>query len=307
MKLSCIFPLLPVLPILYAYQVQVVAENSHSLSLSRRDVIAGVSSAALGLVTTRPVGAEDTTTVAPFHVVTDPDSYSALAYEPPVSTFKPDSRPLILFLHGAGMNERDIRNLCDTKGEHAGLLPSLVCSNRAPKVLLDTFCILAPYSYQKRSFYEEPRSKLLRFLEWAKSDAGRAAGCPRFDPSRVFLFGFSDGATVGVELLTTRKFRAGVICSYGFTGPKLPDLALQRLKGIPVWVWHSADDVIFPVDCSDRLVKSLTIENEDNGGDLIRYSRFDTDPEGFTGSVRGHTAGITASKSPELYKWLASL
>ena len=26
------------------------------------------------------------------------------------------------------------------------------------------------------------------------------------DPERVFLFGFSDGATVGVELMLTRRF-----------------------------------------------------------------------------------------------------
>ena len=52
---------------------------------------------------------------------------------------------------------------------------------------------------------------------WACSDAGRQAGCPECDPRRVFLFGFSDGATVGVELATTRRFAAAVVAAYGIT------------------------------------------------------------------------------------------
>lgn len=29
--------------------------------------------------------------------------------------------------------------------------------------------------------------------------------------------------------------------------------------------------------------------------------------EGFTGSVRGHSTGITASRTPEVFKWLLEL
>lgn len=50
-----------------------------------------------------------------------------------------------------------------------------------------------------------------------------------------------------------------------------------------------------------------SLNQVNNGGDIIRYSRFDTDQEGFVGSVRGHSTGITASKNPEIYKWLISL
>jgi predicted peptidase len=243
--------------------------------------------------------------------VTDPQTYSALAYAPP----KKDETlvPLILVLHGAGRNDLDIwQDLANPKGEHAGLIPSLIASGRAPKELTDHFAVVAPYSYQKRSFYEEPRTKLLQFVNWVCSEAGRTAGCPpHVDPNRIFLFGFSDGATGGVELLTTRRFAGGVICSYGFTGV-LPDLALQRLTNLPLWVFHSADDVIFPVECSDRLVRRLQQANTKNGNDdssLVRYSRFDQDPEGgvMGSAVLGHTMGITASKMPELYQWMLSI
>jgi predicted peptidase len=170
---------------------------------------------------------------------------------------------------------------------------------------LDEFAILSPYSFGMRSFYQEPRGKLLSLLNWASTPAGRDAGCPIFDPKRVFLFGFSDGATLGVELMTTGRFAGAVLCSYGFTGT-LPEYALERLSGLPMWIFHSADDAIFPVSCSDKLVQSLGRVNSKKE-EIVRYTRFDQDPEGFTGRVKGHTTGITASKDPEVYRWLLSL
>ncbi|KAH8085613.1 endonuclease I [Aureococcus anophagefferens] len=141
-------------------------------------------------------------------------------------------------------------------GEHRGLAPSLLAAGAAPPSLAENFAVVAPYSAGRLSLYGDPRSKMLAFVDWVLSDAGRAAGCPDADPSRVFLFGFSDGATEAVELLTTKRFAGGVVCSYGFTGT-LPAAAVSRLADVPVWAFHSADDAIFDVANSDRLVASL--------------------------------------------------
>jgi len=245
--------------------------------------------------------------------VTDPNTYSALVYEPPVakSTSSPSSPPkklpLLVVLHGAGTNERDVWNLADIKGEHAGLVPSLIQAGKAPSALTDNFVMVAPYCGQgKRSFYEEPRSKILQFINWfCSSDAASSGGRNvEIDTNRIYLFGFSDGATEVVELLTTGRFKAGIVAAYGFTGT-LPPKAVDRLKDIPIWVFHSQDDVIFPVKCSDKLVD--TLNNVNSNQQIVRYSRFKQDQEGFTGSVRGHSTGVTASKSPEVYEWLLSL
>lgn len=234
--------------------------------------------------------------------VNDTSSYPALVYSPTDS--KDKKVPLLVVLHGAGKNRDGVWSLAGPRGEHAGLLPSLISSNRAPFIATANFAIVAPYAEGKRSFYEEPRSKLLTFVDWVLSSSGQEAGCPEnIDRNRVYLFGFSDGATVGVELATTRRFKAAVICAYGFSGI-LPDLALERLKGIPMWIFHSADDVIFPVAYSDQLVKSL---REVNPPGLIRYTRFDKDQEGFEGDVRGHSTGITATKLPDIYTWMLSM
>ena len=162
-------------------------------------------------------------------VVTDPNTYSALAYSSssssPLSSNDDgkQKKPLIVVLHGAGRNDDDIiSDLGNPRGEHAGLIPSLIASNKAPKELMENFTVLAPYSFGKASFYQDSRSTLLDFVDWAIKNQGTES-CPvTFDPNRIILFGFSDGATVAVELLTTKRFAGGVIWSYGFSGQTLP-------------------------------------------------------------------------------------
>jgi len=179
----------------------------------------------------------------------------------------------------------------------------------APASLAGQFAVVAPYPGQSvQSFYDEPRGKILQFVQWLcdESGGGGENGVPTFDPKRIFLLGFSDGATLSIELLTTGRFRGGIVAAYGFTGT-LPQLALDRLKGKPIWVFHSADDAIFPVRCSDRLVESLRkVNSESEATKLIRYTRFDKDQEGFTGRVRGHSTGITASRRTDIYDWMMS-
>ena len=197
--------------------------------------------------------------------------------------------PLLVVLHGAGRNEDSAWALANANGEHAGLPIDLAAQGRLP--VEPQFAIVAPYCQGKRSFAEEPRSRLLQCIQEVLDQHADV-----LDRQRVSLFGFSDGATVAVELATTGRFRAAVVCSYGFSG-QLPALAIERLQSTPLWVFHSADDVIFPVAYSDRLVGALP---------HAKYSRFDTDPEGFPPRVRGHTMGITAAKRTEVYEWLLS-
>lgn len=255
---------------------------------------------ATAVVAPLPSLADDFSAPRGFVKVEDPETYSALAYAPEGAAGK---LPLIVFLHGAAKNERDAWNLADPRGEHGGLLPSLLASGKAPGELAENFAVVAPYSAGKPSLYGEPRQRIIQFIEWACSDAGRKAGCPDVDPKRVFLFGFSDGATLGIELMTTKRYAGGVFAAFGFTGD-LPSFAAQRLKDLPIWMFHSADDGIFPVRCSDRFVEAM---KKVNSRDALRYTRYDRDQEGVTGQMRGHSVGITASRLPEVYSWLLSI
>jgi predicted peptidase len=288
-------------------------------SLDRRSAIAG-GAAFLSCPITQPPSKAfgltdnniDYSVIPSLTVVTDPKSYSALSYSPPKNDNNANT-PLILVLHGAGKNDKDIlQDLANPIGEHFGLIPGLIASQTAPSNLLDNFCVLAPYSFGKPSFYDDPRGNLLQFVDWAIQNQGTEELPIRFDPRRIILFGFSDGATVAVELLTTKRFAAGVICSYGYSGKALPPQALERLANLPIWVFHSSDDVIFDVGNSDRLVQQLEKVNGIKGGrsttnassSIIKYSRYNSDPENLPPRVKGHSMGITASKSAELYDWM---
>ena len=277
----------------------------------RRDLIRSSASAALtaGLASLMPISALAAS--SDLRLIADPNTYSALAYSPPIPAAADTQQqkkppPLLLVLPGAAQNKGTAWDLADVNGEHRGLPSSLLAADLAPDSLAQNFAVVTPYPGRNvLSFYDEPRRKMLEFVQWLCEKRGEN-GVPKFDPDRIFLLGFSDGATLSIELLTTGRFRGGIVAAYGFTGT-LPQLALDRLKGRPIWVFHSADDVIFPVACSDRLVESLRkVNDETEGSNLIRYSRFGSDQEGFTGRVRGHSTGITASKQPEIYDWIMS-
>jgi predicted peptidase len=232
-------------------------------------------------------------------VVQDPDTYQAVEYTPANISRR---YPLLLILHGAGRNDsNDAAQSLLYSGEHMGLAPDLFRQNQAPDILAENFIVVAPYVGKgKRSFYSEPRSKLLQFVNWFCTQSSFST---RVDGDAKFLFGFSEGANVAVELATTRKFRAVAIAAYGFSGV-LPTRALSCLQNIPFWVFHSADDVIYNVEFSDKLVQSLRSVAMDKR--FVRYTRYESDPEGFTGAIQGHSTGISASKNPELYEWMLS-
>jgi hypothetical protein len=100
------------------------------------------------------------------------------------------------------------------------------------------FCRLGPLCLGPGEFLS--KVSLLKCIELAKSKLS-------FDPHQKFWFGFSHGATVAVELMTTRRFAGAVVCRDGYTGRSLPTHTRERLVGLPIWVFSSADDVIFRV------------------------------------------------------------
>ena len=239
----------------------------------------------------------------PLRVVTDPATYSALVYEPQLNDPRANepqaneprataTLPLLVVLPGAGKNKGGIeQDMASMFGEQSGLPASLLSAGKAPESLSRDFVVVQPYPAGLESFYEEPRGKLLSWLDWFCGDAGREAGAPRVDKARIVLFGFSDGATCAVELATTGRFASCVVVAPGLTG-SLPPRALKLLKTQPFYFAHAVDDEVFPISGTDRLVDSLCA----TGNSRITYSRLES------GGHRG--AAIAASSRPEIYEWL---
>lgn len=253
--------------------------------------------------------------------IQDPNSYSAVVYIPKATDGKEQAKqtslPLLVVLHGAGVNEHSaLYEFTSPGGDHTNLPPYLLSTQQAPPSLSENFVVVAPYVGQgKRSLYDEPRSKILSFIKWCNAyiesqtfDDGTNISINR---QKVSLFGFSEGATLAVELATTRQFQGVVTASYGFTGP-LPKMAIERLQGIPIWAFHSKGDDIYDVQCSDRLVESLL--SYEGGldvfavGDIIKYTKLISPTKDKMEPGREHVrAALVASRSAEVFSWLLSL
>ncbi|KAL7524659.1 hypothetical protein ACHAWF_001040 [Thalassiosira exigua] len=254
--------------------------------------------------------------------VEDPSTFSGVAYVPPAGNGKGGEgtgdqgkgHPLLVVLHGAGNNDRSA-SIEFTEGDHANLPPALLSAGRAPRSLSDNFVVVAPYARGKRSLYDEPRAKVLDFVRWfdawieARTFADGTS--VRIDRERISLFGFSEGSILAVELATTRLFRAAVLCGYGFTGI-LPARALERLRGVPIWAFHSAGDEIYDVQCSERLVERLMEGGTDafDAGSAVRFTKIaprrDDAGEGEASGREHVRAALVASASGEVYSWLLS-
>jgi len=288
-----------------------------------------------------------------------------------------ETLPLLLVLHGAGRNRHSAlyeftqgptaantssfssSDDDDAPGDHIHLPPYLLSAHEAPSSLSDNFVVVAPYvGKDKRSLYDDPRADILSFLAWFCdrwiehhtfvdivdidiADSVAAATPPRptgirLSPRKRYLFGFSEGATLAVELVTTRRFRGAILASYGFRG-RLPRLALERLRGVAVWAYHSKGDDVYDVRCSEELVESLLLENGGGGGgndlfwmeggdrggmdafgmnDIVKLTKLvpleKEKRKNNAGTVemkgREHIrAAIVASQSEEVYSWLLSL
>jgi predicted esterase len=223
----------------------------------------------------------------------DPNSYSAVAYVPPSKRSKTqqlEQLPLLVVLHGAGINQHsalfeftNAGSSSSPPGDHINLPPYLLSTDQAPSSLADNFVVVAPYvGKDKRSLYDEPRGKLISFVKWFRSwieeqsfvgGTDNSSSRIKINPQKTSLFGFSEGATLAVELATTRQFNGVVLASYGFMGT-LPKMAVERLQGIPLWVFHSKGDDIYNIECSNRLVESL-ISYEGGLGEFVALTIID--------------------------------
>lgn len=178
--------------------------------------------------------------------------------------------PLIVFLHGSGERGTEIERV-KTNGLPKRLdegfdLPAIVISPQCPKDV----------SWSDGWMVEG--------LDALIDDALKRY---RVDPARVTLTGLSMGGfgTWALGAAHPEKFAALVpVCGGGD-----PDLA-YRLRTIPIWAFHGADDPVVPVQRTQEMADALRRYHGD-----IRVTIYpDT----------GHDSWIQAYDDPALYDWM---
>ncbi len=200
--------------------------------------------------------------------------------------------PAVLFLHGAG--ERGDDGLLQTE---VGL-PSAIRRHpeRWPAIAV------IPQAPEKRQWAGDAERIALAALETTEAEL-------RVDPDRVYLTGLSMGGA-GVWSLAVQnpgRFAAVVpICGWivpmagrewerdiresSFDPADPYGSVARRLRRVPIWIWHGAEDQAVPVTESRRMSEAL----ETAGGDT-RYSELPN---------VGHNAWDPAYQSEELPRWL---
>lgn len=199
--------------------------------------------------------------------------------------------PVVLFLHGAGERGDDgWRPTAIGPGAEIRWSPDLV-----PAI------VVFPQAPTDTRWLGHEADLAMRALEETTEELNG-------DPQRIYLTGLSMGGygTWHLALAHPERFAAVVPVCGGIvkpetaqsvrTSPLVADqsdpygFAANRLRHIPVWIFHGADDGIIPPSESRRMFAEL----RDAGAD-VRYTEY----EGV-----GHDSWVRAYGDREMWSWL---
>ncbi|HEY44440.1 MAG TPA: prolyl oligopeptidase family serine peptidase [Anaerolineae bacterium] len=190
--------------------------------------------------------------------------------------------PMIFFLHGAGDEEFD-----STYVLSAGL-PAVLQLGEQPEDF--PFVVVSPQAFPGSAWWTDDTLAILNAL------LGEVIETYRVDPDRVYLTGLSMGG-YGSWLLATaypERFAAMVsVSGSGYRTNFIPaEETLCRLKDVPVWAIHGAQDMISALETSKLFVSALKITC---GGEVV-WTQYEDLGHGGTYE--------RAYRDPAIYAWM---
>lgn len=181
--------------------------------------------------------------------------------------------PCLLFLHGRGESYGPL-SLVKQWGP-----PRLIDKGmKMPFIVVSPQCPERPASWSQA----EQQSHIARLL-------GHIEKTYAVDKGRLYLTGLSMGGGGTWRLLATHPNRfAAVAPVCGRTNPA----DAEKLKDVPIWVWHGLQDSVIPPSESQKMVDAIRAA----GGKKIIYTTL----EGI-----GHNSWSATYASPDLYQWFS--
>lgn len=185
------------------------------------------------------------------------------------------SHPLIFFLHGAG--ERGGNGIGVEAVKLHGPPKRVDKKHTLPFIVLSPQCPL-------ETWWSSHTDTLMMLLDHILS-------AYRVDTRRVYLTGLSMGGfgTWHLAALYPQRFAAiAPICGgmpwfVGLEG------AAERMKHLPIWVFHGAKDEVVPIQESRRVVEALK-----QAGSSVKFTVY---------REAGHDSWTKTYASPKLYEW----
>ena len=198
-------------------------------------------------------------------------SVAYLLYLPNEYDSKEGKWPLLLFLHG--------------RGESRGPLSAV--KKWGPPRLIERgesfpYVVVSPQCPEAESWDQSRQEELLLEL------LDHLAKQFKIDPDRIYLTGLSMGGYGAWRLAADHPERfAAVVPICGGGKPQDAD----KLKGLPIWVFHGTDDPAVPLQRSVEMVEAI----KKAGSTTIRFTTLEW---------IGHNSWEAAYASPDLYQWL---
>jgi predicted peptidase len=179
--------------------------------------------------------------------------------------------PVMLFLHG--------------RGESAG--PLSIVKKWGPPRRVDLgedlpYILVSPQCPREDSWNRPTQQALLvKLLEEISAKY-------KVDKKRVYLAGLSMGGYGSWRLAADHpELFAAVVPVCGGGDPK----DAEKLKDLPIWVWHGSEDTAVPLRRSQEMVDAIKAA----GSTKIRFTTLEH---------VGHNSWEAAFFSPDLYQWL---
>lgn len=203
--------------------------------------------------------------------ITKQVSLKYLLYLPKGYGEKKDQKwPLMLFLHGAGERGNDV-NLVKKHGP-----PKLIDQGKEfPFIVVSPQC-------PTTSWWPEQIDALTALLDEVQAKYA-------VDLNRVYVTGLSMGGFGTWSLATRYPERFAAIAPICGGGDRF---LANRLKNLPVWVFHGAKDPTVPIQASQEMVEAL----KKVGADV----QFTVYPEA------QHDSWTETYNNPKLYEWFLS-
>lgn len=198
--------------------------------------------------------------------------------------------PLLIFLHGAGERGEDnektlVHGARDFVSEKLQSLQK--CAVLIPQCPEGQQWVNVPWSDDAHTIPKEP-SDALKLVKRLMDDLCESKP---IDKQRIYLTGLSMGGFGAWDLVSRypNHFAAVVaICGGGDSDEKV----VQKIKHVPIWVFHGDADQAVKVQRSRDMVSALKAV-----GGQPKYTEYpDT----------GHNSWTESYANPELYRWLVS-
>ncbi len=199
-----------------------------------------------------------------------------------------ESYPLVLFLHGSGEkgndNERQVQVNCITdtllSEKNRKAYPCYVVAPQCPKDEMWSTKL-----EKEGSFLADRKEPVLDAVMGLVKELEMKYP---IDPDRIYVVGISMGGHAVWNLLGRENdtFAAAVsVCGCG------DPMQAEKLKDMPIWIFHGTKDTTVPVQYSREMVKAF----EEVGAKRIRYTEYPGEK---------HQSWELAYREKELYSWL---